>query len=151
MFTSDDTLSLAKTLVNLSRNETLYLSYFKWRDKFEVNTPYHWGCDVCSKLNHFVRSQSSDNAQHTSQTNNTTYDSLFDWWVSKSKCENSPIKWSDVGNIAKDFYHLLFWCLMLVDTFLCLLQWCPIHCLFFCNLNIYGVNVSSLNLSSFLV
>ena len=94
---------LAQTLADLSNNESAYLEYFKWRDKFNVQVPYQWGCDVCYKLNNLV------NVDSKNQTlSKVPYDNLFEWWVSKSQCENSPIKWSDIGNIARDFYHLLF-------------------------------------------
>jgi alpha-1,3-fucosyltransferase len=75
---------LVKFMENVSQNESLYASYFWWRDYYELRNRAEDRaqamCDLCAKLN--------------SNPDPKIYTDMDKWWVTDSKCRK--LKTSDV-------------------------------------------------------
>jgi hypothetical protein len=67
---------LAQYLNYVASDETVYNSYFKWKENYcSISSDERFYCDLCYKLNfpHYVKSSLSDTG-------------LIDWWFNKSNC-----------------------------------------------------------------
>ena len=80
-----DPKSLAKYLLKLDKNPEEYLSYFWWREHFQIRSDvmHKMACQICYKLN--------------TQYPQKIYHDLEEWWVNKSHCVRTPlIKWKKI-------------------------------------------------------
>ncbi|GFU15139.1 alpha-(1,3)-fucosyltransferase C [Nephila pilipes] len=67
--------NLAKYLHEVSRTQSSYLSYFKWKEKYESTfVPYWWLCDLCHTL-------------HQTETKTSMpHPDFSSWWFGESNC-----------------------------------------------------------------
>lgn len=69
---------LGHYLWKVSRNDTLYMSYFKWKSKYRSYFQ-PWMCDLCEKL-------------HEKMPSNVIYD-VYNWWHEEGSC----LRWTTSG------------------------------------------------------
>ncbi|GIY02337.1 alpha-(1,3)-fucosyltransferase C [Caerostris darwini] len=67
--------SLAHYLLEVGQHEASYLSYFKWKEKYEAAfVPYLWFCSLCDIL-------------HRNDTENLKpHNSVISWWFEEGNC-----------------------------------------------------------------
>ncbi len=73
----DTPQELAKYLLWLNKHPEEYLSYFWWKDYYDVefNSLQHGACEVCRKL-------------HSETETPTVIDDLYQWWVEDAACSS---------------------------------------------------------------
>ncbi len=73
---------LAKFLLKVGSDESLYNKYFEWKNEYEVLGPHSSSlCNLCAK----IANPSEPNKYHSS-------DYLYEWWVKSGKCRQIKFK-----------------------------------------------------------
>jgi hypothetical protein len=87
---------LAKILVDLHANDQSYLEYFEWKKGYKNLKTVHWGCDFCRKVHEWKASSSPQLKK--------SYDDIYGWWVTESRCKNVPFAFGDTWQLLNSIF-----------------------------------------------
>lgn len=69
--------NLATYLIYLAKNVPMYMTYFKWKEEYKVESLVHYSCRLCQRL-HDIKYKNEVKI----------YSNLYDWWFTNANCSS---------------------------------------------------------------